>query len=111
VAIYTKYLQSGIKCYNKNNLRSATLRGYAIAVNTLFELRNYRPLINFYDKNNMAWVIIDNIIKEENIAKQRALLNSTIFAKIQQSAQKSDNLYSDHSLFADIVTLARYIGP
>ncbi len=32
----------------------------------------------------MAGVIINNIIKEENIAKQRDPLNSTIFAKIQQ---------------------------
>jgi hypothetical protein len=84
VAIYTKYLQSGIKYYNKNNLWSAMLRGYTTAYNTLFKLRNYRPSINFNDKNNMAGVIINNIIKEENIAKQRDPLNSTIFAKIQQ---------------------------
>ncbi len=45
VAIYTKYLQSGINYYNKNNLRSAMLRGYAVAINTLFELRKYRPPI------------------------------------------------------------------
>ncbi len=111
VAIYTKYLKSGINYYKKNNLRSATLCGYASAVNMLFKLRKYRPLIHFNDKDNMAGVIINNIIKEENIAKQRALLDSTIFAKIQQSACKSDNLDSDHSLFADIVTLAWYLGP
>jgi hypothetical protein len=87
VAIYTKYLQSGINYYNKNNLWSATLPGYASAINTLFELRNQRPLIDFNDKNNMAGVIINNIIKEENIANQCAPLNSTIFSKIQQSAQ------------------------
>jgi hypothetical protein len=28
VALYTKYLQSGINYYNKNNLQSATLCGY-----------------------------------------------------------------------------------
>ncbi len=32
----------------------------------------------------MAGVIINNIIKEENIAKQRAPLNSAIFAEVQQ---------------------------
>ncbi len=74
VVIHTKYLQSGINYYNKNNLRSAMLRGYAIAVNTLFELRKYRPPIDFKDKNNMVGVIINHIIKEENIAKQRAHL-------------------------------------
>ncbi len=41
------------------------LHGYATAVNMLFKLRNYRPPINFNDKNNMAGVIINNIIKEE----------------------------------------------
>jgi hypothetical protein len=69
VAINTKYLQSGINYYTNNNLRSATLCGYATAVNTLFELRKYRPPIGFNDENNMAGVIINNIIKEENIAK------------------------------------------
>ena len=80
MAIYTKYLQSGINYYNKTNLWSATLHGYAAAVNTLFKLRKYRLLVNFNDKNNMVGVIINNIVKEENIAKQRASLDSTIFA-------------------------------
>ncbi len=105
MGIYTKILQSGINYYNKINLRSATLPGYATAVNMLFELRNYRPPINFNDKNNMAGVIINYIVKEDKIAKQRAPLDSTIFAKIQQSALKSKNLDSNHSLFANIVTL------
>jgi hypothetical protein len=64
VAIYTKYLQSSINYYNKNNLWSAMLHGYATAVNTLFELRKYRPPIDFNDKNNMTGFIINNIIKE-----------------------------------------------
>jgi hypothetical protein len=34
----------------------------------------------------MAGVIISNIIKEENIAKQQASLYNTIFAEIPQSA-------------------------
>jgi hypothetical protein len=111
VAIYTKFLQSGINYYNKNNLQFAMLRGYAAAVNTLFELRKYRPPINFNDKNNMAGVIINNIIKEEKMAKQCAPLDSITFAKIQPSACRSDNLDSDCSLFANIVTLTQYIGP
>jgi hypothetical protein len=82
VAIYTKYLQSGIDYYNKNNLRSAMLCVYAAAINTLFKFRKYTAN-HFNDKNNMAGVIINNIVKEENLGKQRAPLNSTIFAKIQ----------------------------
>jgi hypothetical protein len=86
VGIYMKKLQSGINYYNKNNLRSSTLRGYTTAVNTLFELRNYRPPTDLNDENNMAGVIINNIIKKENIAKQRVPLDSVIFAEILQSA-------------------------
>jgi hypothetical protein len=41
-AIYIKYLQSRVNYYNKNNLRSATLQGYATATNMLFELKKYR---------------------------------------------------------------------
>jgi hypothetical protein len=63
MGIYMKYLQNSINNYNKNNLQSAMLCGYATAVNMLFELRNSRLPINFNDKNNMAGVIIDNIIK------------------------------------------------
>jgi hypothetical protein len=70
--IYTKYLQSGINYYIKNNLRSTTLRGYAASVNMLFNLGKYRPLIDTNDENDMAGVIINNIAKEENIAKQRS---------------------------------------
>ena len=109
--MYTKYLQSGINYCNKNNLQSAKLRGYAATVNTHFELRKYRLPIDINDKNNMTGVITNNVIKEENISKQRAPFDSTIFAKKQQLAQKSDNLHSDRSLFTNIVTLAQYIGP
>jgi hypothetical protein len=50
MVIYMKYLQSGINYSNKNNLQSATLHGYETAVNMLFELRNYRPRIDFNDE-------------------------------------------------------------
>jgi hypothetical protein len=104
MAIY-KYLQSGVNCYKKNNLHSATLHGYATAINTLFELQKYLLPINFNDNNNMAGVIIDNIKKEENITKQQAPLDKTIFAKIQQAALDSNNPNSDRSILADIVAL------
>jgi hypothetical protein len=38
VAIYIKYLENRVNYYNKNNLCSATLSGYAMTINTLFEL-------------------------------------------------------------------------
>jgi hypothetical protein len=53
-----------------------------MAINMLFELQKYRLPINVDNNSNMAGVIINNIIKEENIAKQWAPLDNTIFAKI-----------------------------
>jgi hypothetical protein len=38
VAIYTKYVQSGVNYNNKQALCSATVQGYAKAVNILFKL-------------------------------------------------------------------------
>jgi hypothetical protein len=39
----------------------------------------YRLPIDFNNDNNMAGVIINNIIKEEYIAKQQAPLDNAIF--------------------------------
>ena len=40
VAIYIKYVQCGVNINNIKILRSATVRGYAESVNTLFRLQN-----------------------------------------------------------------------
>ncbi len=69
--------------YKKNNLHFATLRGYATAANTLFELQKYRPPIDFNNDSNMAGVITSNIIKGEYIDIQQAPLDSIIFVEIQ----------------------------
>jgi hypothetical protein len=114
VAIYNiKYLQSRVNYYSKNNLHSTTLRGYVMAVNMFFELQKYGPPINFNNNNNMAGVIISNIIKEGNFAKQQAPPDNADFAKIQQWAcdSNSNNPDSDHSLLADAVALGQYIKP
>jgi hypothetical protein len=71
VAICIIYLQSGVHYYSKKNLCSATLRGCAMTIKMLSELQKYRPLINFNDVNNMAGVILSNIIKEENITNNK----------------------------------------
>jgi hypothetical protein len=38
VAIYAKFVMSGINYYNRHVLCSSTLHGYATAINTLFHL-------------------------------------------------------------------------
>jgi hypothetical protein len=43
VAIYIKYVQCGVNYNNKQDLCSATVRGYAEVVNNLFKLRSFSP--------------------------------------------------------------------
>ena len=111
MAIYIKFLQSGVNYCNRDNLQSMTLLGYAKAIKTLFTLHTFKPPVDLNDKNNMAGTLINNLIKEENIAMQRSPLNNDIFAQIQQAACTSNTPDLDHSLLLDIVTLSRYIGP
>ncbi len=38
--------------------------------------------VNTSDPNNMAGILINNLVKEEDIARQHSLLDSNIFAKL-----------------------------
>ena len=111
VAIYAKYVMCGINYYNKDVLRSKTVRGYASAVNTLFRLRGYKHPTDLSDGNNMPGIVINNLITQENVASQRAPLDNAIFAEIRRAATSSHSPDSDRNLLFDILTLARYIGP
>jgi hypothetical protein len=88
-----------------------TLLGYAKAINMIFTLRAFKPPVDLNNKNNMTGTLINNLIKEENIAMQRSPLSNAIFAQVQLAACTSNNPDSDHSLLLDIVTPSRYIGP
>jgi hypothetical protein len=79
VAIYIKYVQCGVNYNNKQALRLATVQGYAKAVNTLFKLQNLSQLADLLDPNNMAAILVNNLLKEEDIARQRSLFNNSIF--------------------------------
>jgi hypothetical protein len=83
VAIYIKFVMCGINYYNKDILRSSTLRRYATAVNTLFQLRGYKQPTKLSNPSNMPGIIINNLIKEETVASQRSFLDSAIFAELQ----------------------------
>ncbi len=82
VAIYIWYVQCGINYNNKQVLCSATVQGYAKAVNNLFKLRSFSPPADLSDPNNMAAILLNNMLQEEDIARQRAPLNNKIFAKL-----------------------------
>ncbi len=76
VAIYIKYVQCGINYNNKQVLWSVTVQGYAEAVNNLFKLRSFSPLADSSDPNNMTVILLNNMLQEDNIARQRAPLDN-----------------------------------
>jgi hypothetical protein len=89
VAIYIKYVQCGINYNNKQILSSATVQGYAKAANDLFKLRSFSPPANLSDPNNMTAILLNNMLQEEDIARQRAPLDNKFFAKLRQMATAS----------------------
>jgi hypothetical protein len=82
VAIYIKYVQCGINYNNKQVLWSAMVQGYAEAVNNLFKLRSFSPPANLSDPNNMTAIFLNNMLWEEDIARQRAPLGNNFFAEL-----------------------------
>jgi hypothetical protein len=83
VAIYIKYVQCGVNYNNKQVLCSAMVRGYAKVVNNLFKLRSFSPPADFSDPNNMTAILLNNMLWEEDIVRQRAPLDNEIFAKLR----------------------------
>jgi hypothetical protein len=62
MAIYIKYVQCGINYNNKQVLWSATVRGYAEAVNNLFKLRTFSPPADLSNSNNMTAILFNNML-------------------------------------------------
>ncbi len=111
IAIYAKFMMCSINYYTKEVLWLATLREYATAVNTLFQLRGFKQPTNLSNPSNMAGIIINNLIRKETVASLRSPLDSTVFAKLQRTTSSSHSCNSDWNLFFDILTLACFIGP
>jgi hypothetical protein len=111
MAIYIKYVQCDVNYNNKQVLCSALVRGYTEVVNNLFKLRSFSPPANLSDPNNMTAILLNNMLWEGDIGRQRALLDNKIFAKLHQTAIASKCEDSVSDLFFDIVALGRYIGP
>ena len=111
VAIYIKYLMTGINFRNKDFLRLATVQGYASSINLLFKLRDMKPPIDVADPNNVSGILINNLVKEEDIARQRISLDSAIFAKLLRKSNVSCFLDSEQRTLFNLVILGCYIGP
>ena len=80
----------GVKYLNKSSLRSATCKGYALAVHKLFELRNFPSPVNFSDESNWIRKPVHNMEREEDIASQRKPVNDEIHAGLIKQAKKED---------------------
>ena len=63
------------------------------------------------DPNNMMAILLNNMLWEEDIARQRAPLDNEIFAELRQMAIASKCKDSVSDLLFDVVALGFYIGP
>ena len=59
----------------------------------------------------MTSILINNMLREEDIACRHAPLDNKIFAELRRSAASSKNCDSVNNLLFDFVSLGRYIGP
>ena len=63
------------------------------------------------DPNNMAGNLINNLIKEEDIARQRSPLNSNIYGEMLRRSNTSLLLDSEQRTLFDVSTIGHYLGP
>jgi hypothetical protein len=111
IAIYIKYRMSGINFRNKDFLRLDTVRGYATSINALFKLQDMKPPVNVTNPNNILSILINNLVKEEDIARQCSQLDSDIFTELIRKSNVSRSQDSKHSTLFDLVMIDCYIGP
>jgi hypothetical protein len=112
VSVYIKYVINGVNYNNKSQLRSATVKGYAKAIDILFKLRNFPLPANTEEMQNPTntAILVHNLEREETIAKQCSPIDQKIFLKIIDNAQKSKKPNSVESLFYNVTVIARYLG-
>ena len=89
--------------------RSATILGYAQAINKLFELRKFPIPADLSDKTNMTSKIIQACEREENIARQRSPLTKEMYVEMAKRAEASPQ-DSVHSVLFDYFNLIRVGG-
>ena len=75
---------------NKSSVRSATCKGYALDAARLFILRSYPSPVDFSDPRYWTKIIVHDLEREEDIAKQRKPLDASVHVKIINFAAKSN---------------------
>jgi hypothetical protein len=63
------------------------------------------------DPNNMSAILINYMLREEQVVRQRAPLDNEIFVELRRVAHASTCDDLANMLLRNIVTLGRYIGP
>ncbi len=66
-----------------------------------------KPPINKADPNNVLGILINNLIKEEDIARQHIPLDSAIFAKLLCKSNVSCSLDSEQRTLFNLVVLVQ----
>ena len=92
-----------------NNCRYKTVKGYVESINTLFKLRGFAIPIDLSDKQNTCTRLIDEIEREETIAKQRSPLTKDMFVNMGRLAAISPK-NSANSVLHDWFCLIRICG-
>ena len=109
--MYLKDVMLGTNFYDMEVIRAKTVRGYADAVNTLFQKRGFITPVRWSEVGNIPATLVDNLAKEEDVASQRSPLDNRIFAQLHAKAVASKSPDSLDNIFFNLLVLARYVGP
>ncbi len=110
MAIYAKYVMTGVNFNAMQNVRSKTVRGYVLAAAELFTLRNFRSPVSFDNKQNWVNIIVSNLEREEDIAKQRSPITKEMFAELKRMADAKP-FDSAESMVFNMAAFGRITGP
>jgi hypothetical protein len=113
MAIYIKYVQCGVNYNNKKALHLATVykdmpkqSTHSLSFKTLLCQSVSWTLTKQHDS-----ILVNNLLKEDSIARQCSPLNNSIFAKLQGVSDASCDEDLVQNLLFNVVALSRYIGP
>jgi hypothetical protein len=67
--------------------------------------------VNTSDPNNMVGILINNLDKEEDIARQHSPFYSNIFTELLRKLNVSHSPDLEQCTLINLVALSRYIGP
>ena len=107
--MYIKEVMTGVNYLNKSSLRLATCKGYALAVERLFLLRNVPSPVDFTDETNWTKTIVHKLEREENVSCQRKPLDNKIHAQLITQANGS-GVNSLEASVAEVVTTGKVTG-